>query len=148
MWLSSYKFSKVFVSSMKWTIFGSFNALSLPNMAWFPLLKKQSVWRIFQNFEFFLKRDISKVYSFALFWALFNPGKSKILVKTKLSPKNTSSGLSNRISSKSQKNHRILMKLVKEPPVFGPKSGLSCPLALAQRVNTNSHIGYYKTIYP
>ena len=31
-------------------------------------LNKHSVWRIFQNFEFFPKRDISKVYSFALFF--------------------------------------------------------------------------------
>ena len=37
------------------------------------------------------------------FWALFTPGKSKILGKSKISPKTKSSGLSNSINNSSNK---------------------------------------------
>ena len=40
------------------------------------------------------------------------PGKPKMLVKTKISPETKFSGLSNNINSKSQKNPRILVKLI------------------------------------
>ena len=39
--------------------------------------------------------------------------KEKILVNTQIYPKATSLGLSNNINTKSQKNHRILVKLLK-----------------------------------
>ena len=41
-------------------------------------------------------------------------GKSKILLKTKSSGKITSLGISNNVSPRSQKNHRILVKLIKK----------------------------------
>ena len=96
--------------------------------------------RFLEILSFFSKITYPKFTVLHHFWALFNPGKSKILAKTKISSKYTSSGLPNKISSRTYKNHRILIKLI--------KNGLNYPLALAQRVNTNSHIGYYKTIYP
>ena len=41
--------------------------------------------------------DIPKAYSFAPFGALFSPGKSKILLKTKISPKPASTGQPNKV---------------------------------------------------
>ena len=62
------------------------------------------------------------------FWALFTPGKQKILKKTRIFLESTSLGLSNYTSPKSQINHRILTKIIKKIPFFGPKMGLNCPL--------------------
>ena len=68
-------------------------------------------------------------------------GKPKILLKIKIFAKTTSLGISNSISTRSQKNHRILVKLNKKA-FFGSKLGLNCPLWLRQRVIRNSHIVY------
>ena len=48
------------------------------------------------------------------FWAQFTPGKPKILPKTKLFPETTSLGLSDDTSPKSQRNRRILVKIIKK----------------------------------
>ena len=49
------------------------------------------------------------------FGAQFVAGKPKILLKSKLSPKTASLGISNNVSARSQnKNHRILVKLSKK----------------------------------
>ena len=75
---------------------------------------------------------------------LFSPGKSKILAKTKIS-----SGLPNKVTSRSHKSHIILTKLIKKPFIFWarkwPKlSPGPCP----KRQHKFSHsLGYYKTIY-
>ena len=71
----------------------------------------------------------------------------KVLLKTKISAKATSLGISNYISPRFQKDHRILVKLSKKNPFFGPKLGLNCPLGPHQKVVRNSHIAYSKTIH-
>ena len=77
------------------------------------------------------------------FRAQFTAGKPKILLKTKISAKTTSLQISNNVSPRSQKNHRILVKLSKKT-FLGPKVGLNCPLGLRTR---NSHIAYNMTIH-
>ena len=42
------------------------------------------------------------------------PWKTKIIVKTNISPKTKSLGLSSNITNMSQKNHRILVKLIQK----------------------------------
>ena len=99
-----------------WEVFGSFlPQISLDFAKIFSwailLLKKHTVWRILQNFEFFLKMEHTQNLKFwSICWAVFSPGKSKILAKPKSSPKTTSSALSNSIIFRSHKNHRILTK--------------------------------------
>ena len=58
------------------------------------------------------------------FWVQFIPGKPKILPKTRIFPETTSLWLSNNTSTRSQINHRILIKLIKKIH-FGGKNGLS-----------------------
>ena len=48
------------------------------------------------------------------FGGQFTAGEPKILLKTKISAKTTFLGVSNNVSPKSQKNHRILVKLNKK----------------------------------
>ena len=67
------------------------------------------------------------------FEAQFTTEKPKLLLKTKISAKTTSLGKSNSVRPRSQKNHRILVKLKKKKniswaqhgsklsPVFAPK---------------------------
>ena len=74
---------------------------------------------MFENFEFWLKRNARKVYSFGPFWGL---------------------------SLRSQKNHIILVKLTKNK-LFGPKLVINCDLRPRQRVMRNSHIAYNRTIH-
>ena len=57
------------------------------------------------------------------FWAQFTPGKPKILPKTRIFPETTSLWLSNNTSTRSQINHRILIKLIKKIH-FGGKNWL------------------------
>ena len=73
----------------------------------------------------------------------FTAGKPKILLKIKISAKTTSLGISNNISSRSQKDHRILVKLTK----WCSKLTLNCPLGPHQKVIRNSRIVYNKTIH-
>ena len=56
-------------------------------------------------------------------WDWFTPGKRKILLKNKTFPKTISLGLSNNTSPRSQKNHRILIRLIKKN-VFWDQNGL------------------------
>ena len=52
------------------------------------------------------------------FGAQFSTRKPKILLKTKISAKTTPLGISNNVSPRSQKNHRILVKLSKKKNFF------------------------------
>ena len=81
------------------------------------------------------------------FGAQFTAVKPKILLKTKLSGKTTSLGISKNVSPRSQKNHIILVKLSKKKTFFWPKLDLNCPLGSYQRVIRNSHIAYNKAIH-
>ena len=57
------------------------------------------------------------------FWVQFIPGKPKILPKTRIFPETTSLWLLNNTSTRSQINHRILIKLIKKIH-FGGKNWL------------------------
>ena len=78
------------------------------------------------------------------FWVLFSPGKSKILAKTKIS-----SGLPNKVTSRSHKSHIILIKLIKKPFIFWARKWPKLPPGpCPKRQHKFSHrLGYYKTIY-
>ena len=54
----------------------------------------------------------------SIFGAQFTVGKSKILLKTKISAKMTSLGISNSDSPSSQKDYRVLIKLIKKRAHF------------------------------
>ena len=51
----------------------------------------------------------------------------------------------NNVSFRPQKNHILLLKLSKS--IFGPKLGMNFPLGLRQRVISNSHKAYNRTIH-
>ena len=53
------------------------------------------------------------------FWVQFIPGKPKILPKTRIFPETTSLWLLNNTSTRSQINHRILIKLIKKIHFWG-----------------------------
>ena len=78
------------------------------------------------------------------FGAQFTTGKPNVLLKTKVFAKTKSLEISNNVSPKSQKNHRILVKLSKKKTTF---FGPNCPLGPCQRVVRNSHIAYNRTIH-
>ena len=111
-------------------------------------LEKDSLWTIFRIISLSGKGTYPKFTVLVYFWAEFNPRKSRILPKTKMSPKYASSGLSNSISARSYKKPRILIQLIKKNFFFGPIMGLNCHLVPAQRVNTNSHLAWNRTIHP
>ena len=97
---------------MKWYIFGSFNAFSLPNTAWFRWnfhQKYSLIKEFFKILSFSPKRTYPKFTVLHYFSALFSPVKSKILAKTNISPKTT---------SRTNENQRFLIKLIKPPPIF------------------------------
>ena len=108
-------------ASMKWLLFGIFWALTLPNIVWscwnfdfnfdfnFEAVsnKKNSAWKILQSLGFWFKWNVVSVH----IGAQFTVGKPKILLKTKISAKSPSLGIINNVSARSQKNHRILVKL-------------------------------------
>ena len=73
--------------------------------------------------NFYDRRTYSKFTVLVHFWAQFTPEKSKIMSKTKISPETAFLGVSINTSFKSQINLRILIKLIKKPPFFGPKMG-------------------------
>ena len=54
------------------------------------------------------------------FGAKFTAKKPKILLKTNISGKTTFLGISKNVSPRSQKNHMILVKLIKNIPFLGP----------------------------
>ena len=77
------------------------------------------------------------------FGAQFTTRKPKKLLKTKIYAKTASLGIPNNVSPRSQKNHRILVKLSKKKTFFGP----NCPLGPYQRVFRNSYIAYNRTVH-
>ena len=97
-------------ASMKWLLFG---ALTPPNIV-------QPCWNFDQRFSPIRQTQCLKNPS--TFWIL-----AKKLLKTKISAKIKSLGLSNSVSPRSQKNHSILVKLNKKT-FFWPKLNLNCPI--------------------
>ena len=81
--------------------------------------KKNSAWKILQNLGFWLKWNVVSVH----IGSQFTVGKPKILLKTKTSAKSASLGIINNVSPRSQKNHRILVKL-SQKTLSRPKLGL------------------------
>ena len=73
----------------------------------------------------------------------FTTGKSKILLKTKIFAKAVSLVISNNVSPRPQKNHRILVKL-SNINIF---LNQIATMGLHQSVIRNSHIAYNKTIH-
>ena len=73
------------------------------------------------------------------FWGRIYPEKTKLILKTKISAKTTSLGLSNNINLTSQKCHRIFLKVIRKPG-FEPKIRLNNSLGSGQSVNRYSHI--------
>ena len=82
------------------------------------------------------------------FGAQFVAGKPKILLKSKISPKTASLGISNNVSARSQnKNHRILVKLSKKKQTnnWWPNWVYISLMGLGQCIIRNSHIAYIRT---
>ena len=156
--MSNYKFSKFFAPIQHpWNSLGVFEILSLPHKAWFhknfqqkySFIRQTQCLKNFSKFWVFLKKGhTQKLTVFVRFCTIFTSGKLKILAKFKNVLKNYIFRTIKYLTSRSHTNQRILIKLTKERPFWGPKNDLNCPLTLAQMVNTNSHIGYNKTIYP
>ena len=86
----------------------------------------------------------TKFTVFAHFGAQFTAGKPEIFLKTKISGKTASLGISNDRSPRSQKNHIILVKLT-ENKILGPKLGINCSLRPREKVIRNYHIAYNRT---
>ena len=80
------------------------------------------------------------------FGVQFTAGKPKTLLKTKISGKTAFLGISNDVSPRSQKNHKILAKLTKNKNV-GYKLGINYRLRPRQRVIRYSDIAYNRTIH-
>ena len=74
----------------------------------------------------------------------FTVAKPKILLKTKITAKIAPLVIINNVSPRSQKNHRILSSLAKKH-FLGPNWVYIT--AIGQRVITNSHIAYNRTIH-
>ena len=60
------------------------------------------------------------------FWYI-TAGKPEILLKTKISAKTLSLGISNNASHRSHNDHRVPVKLRRKILLFDPKLGLNCP---------------------
>ena len=141
---------------MKWPLLGGFGPL-LPqilfNLA--EILTRNSVsirkTQCLKNpSKFWILAQMERTQSLHFCYILgpnLQPGNQKILLKTNISVKTTSLGISNNISPRSQKSHWILVKLSKKT-FFGPKLGLNCRLGPNQMVIWNSHIAYNRTIHP
>ena len=74
----------------------------------------------FKNFHFGSNEIYPKFTLLVNFGAQFTHRKPKTFVKTQISPKSASLGLSNNINTKPQKDHKILVKLIKKQ-FLGPK---------------------------
>ena len=84
------------------------------------------------------------------FWSILKPNyrwKTKNLLKTKISANTASLGISNNISSRFQKNHRIRVKLSKKKKSGGSNWVYIVPMRLCQSVIRNSHITYNSTFH-
>ena len=107
--LSIFKVFCINSASMKWLLLG---ALAPPNIV-------QPCWNFDQRLS--PVRQTQCLKNPSIFWIL-----AKILLKTKISAKTKSLGLSNSVSPRSQKNHSILAKSNKKT-FFWPKLSLNCP---------------------
>ena len=87
-----------------------------------------------------------QMYSFGPIWSPIYCRKTKILLKTKISGKLSSLGISNKISPRSQKKSHNSCK-INQNKLFGPKLGINCSLRPRQRIIRNSHIAYNMTIH-
>ena len=107
---------------MKWSPLGDFWALSPPNLAW--VYRNFNQRYVFHNTKTVFEQSFKikclsgngtypKLTVFVHLWALFIPRKSKILPKTKIDQEIKSLYLSNNTNRRSQINHRILIKLIK-----------------------------------
>ena len=77
--------------------------------------KINAVWKIIQNFAYFGSNGTHLKFTVLTnFAAQFTAGKPKVLPKTKIFAKSTYLEISNNVNSRSQKNHRILVKLNKK----------------------------------
>ena len=113
-------------ASMKWPLFRFFWLLfpqklfdlaeiltrGSPIMQTHCLKNPSKFWKLAQ-----MERTKSLRF-WSIFGAQFTVGKSKILIKTKISAKRTSLGISNSDSPSSQKDYRVLIKLIKKGPIF------------------------------
>ena len=96
----------------------------------------------FKNFNFNINGRHPSFTVLSHFGTQFTTRKPKTLLKTKTYAKTTSLGKSNSVRPRSQKNHRILVKLNKKETIFGPNLGLNCPLQSYQSVVRNPQIVY------
>ena len=85
---------------------------------------------------------------FGPFWAKFTTQKPKKLLKTKIYAKTAFLGIPNNVSPRSQKNHTILVELIKKKIWEGGTNwSLNCHLGLHQKFIRNSHIFYNRVIH-
>ena len=132
-------------------IFGPLLAQILFNLAAILTSKSPSskANTLFENFfrilNFSLNGRHLKFTVLVHFGAPFTTGKPKILLKNSICAKTPSLGIQNNVSPRSQKNHRILVKLDKKT-FYGPKLGLNWPLCPHKKVIRNSHIVHKRNI--
>ena len=81
--------------------------------------------KYFKSLNFGSNGTYAKFTVLVHFGVQFTAGKPKILLKTKISAKTASLGIINNISPRSEKNHKILVKLSLKT-FFGSKLGLNC----------------------
>ena len=74
-----------------------------------------------------------QMYSFGPIWSPIYCRKTKILLKTKISGKLSSLGISNKISPRSQKKSHNSCK-INQNKLFGPKLGINCSLRPRQKI--------------
>ena len=74
--------------------------------------------------------EFTQIYAFGKLLAQFALGKPKILVKTQISPKTASLGVSNNINKSPQKSQNPCK--INKKTIFRPKMGINCPLEWAK----------------
>ena len=109
-------------ASMKWPLFGVFWVITPPNYC--SILLKSCSEVVVSNKTNTVFENSYKILNFSLngrhlkfavlfhFGTQFTTGNPKILLKTKISAKTTSLRISTNVSPRSQKNHRILVKIL------------------------------------
>lgn len=120
--LKIFKFFRSDSACMKKNPFGCFWAVSLPNIVQSSYNFRQNLSPIrqtllkmsFKIFRFGSNGSHPKFTVWVQFRAQFTAGKPKVLLKTKISTKITSLEISNDVSSRSQKNKKMLKKLIQK----------------------------------
>ena len=136
--------------------FEGFGAITPTNMVGFcwnfdqsysSLISKRDV-TLLEEFKFSRPQDVPKDFSFGPFLGPIYPRKTNYFAKKQIFSKNYNP--STIIWHKSQVPYKSENSYInfQKNPFFGPKMGPNCPLGPAQRVNTNSHIAYLRTIHP